>query len=83
MGVPVIVAYRRLRLAMTGKLMLPGSISNLDLAESAWTRLGFDKGRLTDLLDRAEEAAAQKVTASQALKIVRELDEGFIRLEKK
>ncbi len=78
-GVPVQVAHKRLRLALTGRLLVPGSTSNSDLAQ-AGVRLGFVKEELADLLERGERGSQEKLPPAKALGLVRELDEGFIQL---
>jgi Domain of unknown function (DUF4350) len=78
-GVPVQVAYKRLRLAMTARLLVPVSISNSELAQ-AGVRLGLDKDYLADLLDQGERGGQEKLPPTKALRLVRELDESFIQL---
>jgi hypothetical protein len=79
--VPIGVAYRRLRLELTGKLLLPSALPAADLARQASKRLGWDGAQLSAVLDRAEAAASRAVKPAAALTLVRDLETFTNRLD--
>ena len=80
-SVPIGVAYRRLRLSLTSRLLLPSSLPDVDLARSAATRLGWNGPHLALLLNRAALAATQPVKVPVALTLVQDLESYTHRLD--
>ncbi|HMF78513.1 MAG TPA: DUF4350 domain-containing protein [Bryobacteraceae bacterium] len=82
--VAVDVNFRHLRLQLTRRLGLPGTISDADLASAAAGRLGWNKQELQDVLDQARPAAAARsFPSSPALKLVQQLQRFTARLAEK
>jgi len=79
-SVAVGVSYKHLRLELVRRLGLPAA-SDGDLAKAAGERLGFQGRELGELLQNAARgAAAPKLPAREALRLVRQLEQNTARL---
>ncbi|WP_321471877.1 DUF4350 domain-containing protein [uncultured Paludibaculum sp.] len=74
-------AYRQLRLQLTQRLALAGTIQDARLAEAAAHRLGWNQADLTATLQQASEARhIEQLAPREALALIQQLEEYSQRL---
>lgn len=79
-SVPIDVAYRHLRLALSRRLQMPDTLSNREFAQAAEQRLGWDSRDFTSVLSDA--LAQRKLRPKDALHLVQKLGDYRQRLRK-
>ena len=79
-AIPVDVSYRRLRLALARRLALPITVADVELAQSARERLGFEDEMGIVLQDAELASGLEKLSARRALGMVQQLENYVVRL---